>query len=98
MTVEEEIKALGKKARAAAHAMRALDTAAKNAALLAVAGALAELAAAGAEAAVFAPVLVLGFALPSSVRLWGRMTLARLPAFSVPARSVFTTFLRRGAR
>ena len=35
MTVEEEIKALGKKARAAAHAMRALDTAAKNAALLA---------------------------------------------------------------
>ena len=40
MTVEEEIKALGKKARAAAHAMRALDTAAKNAALLAVAEAL----------------------------------------------------------
>ena len=40
MTVEEEIKTLGKKARAAAHAMRALDTAAKNAALLAVAEAL----------------------------------------------------------
>ena len=40
MTVEEEIKVLGKKARAAAHAMRALDTAAKNAALLAVAEAL----------------------------------------------------------
>ena len=40
MTVEEEIRALGKKARAAAHALRALDTSAKNAALLAIAEAL----------------------------------------------------------
>ena len=40
MTVEEEILAMGKKARTAAHAMRALDTRAKNAALLAMAEAL----------------------------------------------------------
>ena len=40
MTVEEEIRALGKKARAAAHALRTLDTRAKNAALLAIAEAL----------------------------------------------------------
>ena len=40
MTVEEEIRTLGKKARAAAHALRTLDTRAKNAALLAIAEAL----------------------------------------------------------
>jgi len=40
MTVEEEIRELGRKARAAAHALRTLDTRAKNAALLAIAEAL----------------------------------------------------------
>ena len=68
MTVEEEIRALGKKARAAAHALRSLDTRAKNAALRAIAEMLElsrnQIAAANAEdvaaakAAGLAPSLV----------------------------------------
>ncbi len=68
MTVEEEIRALGKKARAAAHALRTLDTRAKNAALRTIAEMLElsrdQIAAANAEdvaaakAAGLAPSLV----------------------------------------
>jgi len=68
MTGQEEIRALGAKARAAAHALRAFDTSAKDAALAAIADALdahrAVLEAANAEdvkeaaAAGLAPALV----------------------------------------
>ena len=68
MTVEEEIRDLGKRARAASRALRTLETCDKNAALLSVAEALEaaepQIAAANAEdvaaarAAGLAPALV----------------------------------------